>query len=95
MILPKRAGRKALQVERGETVVLGGVYVSPEKLDVTKALGHKEMQLLREEYGSAELRPYDILIRKKDGSKWTTIYRKTPNANLLPYVLDRVYRNKA
>ncbi|MCR5369711.1 MAG: zinc-ribbon domain-containing protein [Clostridium sp.] len=95
IILPKLAERKALQVERGETVVLGGVYVSPERLDVTKALGHKEMQLSREEYGSADLRPYDILIRKKDGSKWTTIYRKTPNANLLPYVLDRVYRNKA
>ena len=43
--------------------------------------------------GLAVLRTFDIMIRKKDGSKWTTIYRRIPNANILPYVLNRVYGN--
>ena len=93
IILTYLGERKAREIEQGATVVVGGVSVSPERMDVTKALGHKELTLSREEFGSAVLRTFDIMIRKKDGSKWTTIYRRIPNANILPYVLNRVYGN--
>ena len=93
VILTYLGERKAREIEQGATVVVGGVSVSPERMDVTKALGHKELTLSREEFGSAVLRTFDIMIRKKDGSKWTTIYRRIPNANILPYVLNRVYGN--
>ena len=93
VILTYLGERKAREIEQGATVVIGGVSVSPERMDVTKALGHKELTLSREEFGSAVLRTFDIMIRKKDGSKWTTIYRRIPNANILPYVLNRVYGN--